>query len=132
MSVCAHVCVFLPLFKGEYGKSLAKGMITLLVKNLRFQEKSLWKSPDLTPPPANQSEPLASPGNLSQARERRTNQNSTRNPSPEGDQSDPETPIFQIFHARIPYISNVTQSLGLLPIAAASVSVSVGAPAPAW
>ena len=63
MSVCAHVCVFLPLFKGEYGKSLAKGMITLLVKNLRFQEKSLWKSPDLTPPPANQSEPLASLGN---------------------------------------------------------------------
>ena len=106
---------------------------------VRFREKSLWKSPDLTPPPANQSEPLASPGKLQSSpgngnqsapvasRETRTNQNSTRNPSPEGDQSDPETPIFQIFHARIPYISNVTQSLGLLSIAAASVS-----PAPAW
>ena len=53
----------------------------------------------------------------------RTNQNSTPNPSPEGDQSDPETPVFWIFHGRIPYISNVTQSSGLLPIAAASVSV---------
>ena len=49
----------------------------------------------------------------------RTNQNSTPNPSPEGDQSDPETPVFRIFPAGIPYISNVTQSLGLLPIAAA-------------
>ena len=39
-------------------------------------------------------------------------------------------PVFQIFHVRIPYISNVTQSSGLLPIAAASVSV--GAPARAW
>ena len=51
----------------------------------------------------------------------RTNQNSTPNPSPEGDQSDLETPVFHIFHTRIPYISNVTQSSGLLPIAAASV-----------
>ena len=97
---------------------------------VRFREKSLWKSPDLTPPPANQSEPLASPGNSNQARERRTNQNSTPNPSPEGDQSDPETPVFRIFCAIIPYISNVTQSSGLLPIAAASLSV--GAPARAW
>ena len=31
---------------------------------VRFREKSLWKSPDLTPPPANQSEPLASPGRV--------------------------------------------------------------------
>ena len=61
---------------------------------VRFREKSLWKSPDLTPPPVTQSEPLASLGNLSQARERRTNQNSTPNPSPEGAQSDPETPVF--------------------------------------
>ena len=104
-----------------------------LLHFVRFREKSLWKSPDLTPPPANQSEPLASQGNSSQARERRTNQNSTPNPSPEGDQSDPETPVFWIFHAIIPYISNVTQSSGLLPIAAALVSVvSVGAPARAW
>ena len=65
-----------------------------LLHFVRFREKSLWKSPDLTPSPANQSEPLASPGNSNQARERRTNQNSTPNPSPEGDQSDPETPIF--------------------------------------
>ena len=65
-----------------------------LLHFVRFGEKSLWKSPDLTPPPVNQSEPLASLGNLSQARERRTNQNSTPNPSPEGDQSDPETPVF--------------------------------------
>ena len=50
----------------------------------------------------------------------RTNQNSTPNPSPEGDQSDPEAPVFLIFRAIIPYISNVTQSSGLLPIAAAS------------
>ena len=90
----------------------------------------------------NQSEPLASLGNSDQAREMgtnqhpwpawetRTNQNSTPNPSPEGDQSDPETPIFRIFRVRIPYISKVTQSLGLLPTAAASVSV--GAPARAW
>ena len=101
-----------------------------LLHFVRFREKSLWKSPDLTPPPANQSEPLASQGNSSQARERRTNQNSTPNPSPEGDQSDPETPVFWIFHAIIPYISNVTQSSGLLPIAAALVLV--GAPARAW
>ena len=101
-----------------------------LLHFVRFREKSLWKSPDLTPPPANQSEPLACPGNSSQARERRTNQNSTPNPSPEGDQSDPETPVFQIFRVRIPYISNVNQSSGLLPIAAALVSV--GAPAQAW
>ena len=98
-----------------------------LLHFVRFREKSLWKSPDLTPPPANQSEPLASQGNSSQARERRTNQNSTPNPSPEGDQSDPETPVFLIFRAIIPYISNVTQSSGLLPIAAALVLV--GAPA---
>ena len=65
-----------------------------LLHFVRFLEKRLWKSPDLTPPPANQSEPLASPGNLSQAWERRINQNSTPNPSPEGDQSDPETPVF--------------------------------------
>ena len=77
-----------------------------LLHFVRFQEKSLWKSPDLTPPPENQSEPLASPGNRNQggemgtnqhpwpARETRTNQNSTPNPSPEGDQSDPETPVF--------------------------------------
>ena len=98
-----------------------------LLHFVSFREKSLWKSPDLTPPPANQSEPLASPGNSNQAQERRTNQNSTPNPSPEGDQSDLETPVFQIFPTIIPYISNVTQSSGLLPIAA--VSVSVGAPA---
>ena len=101
-----------------------------LLHFVRFREKSLWKSPDLTPSPANQSEPLASPGNSSQAWKRRTNQNSTPNPSPEGDQSDPETPVFWIFLAIIPYISNVTQSSGLLPIAAALVSV--GAPARAW
>ena len=35
----------------------------------------------------------------------------------------PETPVFQIPHARIPYISNVTQNSVLLPIAAALVSV---------
>ena len=98
-----------------------------LLHFVRFWEKSLWKSPDLTPPPANQSEPLTSPGHSRQAWERRTNQNSTPNPSPEGDQSDPETPVFRIFREIIPYISNVTQSSGLLPIAAASVSV--GAPA---
>ena len=101
-----------------------------LLQFVSFREKSLWKSPDLTPPPANQSEPLASLGNSNQAWERRTNQNSTPNPSPKGDQSDPETPVFRIFRAIIPYISNVTQSLGLLPIAA--ISVSVGAPAGAW
>ena len=101
-----------------------------LLHFVRFQEKSLWKSPDLTPPPVNQSEPSASPGNSNQAGERRTNQNSTPTPSPEGDQSDPETPVFRIFLTMIPYISNVTQSSGLLPIAAALVSV--GAPARAW
>ena len=113
-----------------------------LLHFVRFREKSLWKSPDLTPPPENQSEPLASPGKFQSSpgngnqsapvasRETRTNQNSTRNPSPEGDQSDPETPVFLIFPGIIPYISNVTQSSGLLPIAAASVSV--GAPARAW
>ena len=53
----------------------------------------------------------------SQAQERRTNQNSTPNPSPEGDQSDLETPIFCIFPTIIPYISNVTQSSGLLSLA---------------
>ena len=68
-----------------------------LLHFVRFGEKSLWKSPDLTPPPVNQSEPLASPGNSSQAWERRTNQNSTPNPSPEGDQSVPETPVFLNF-----------------------------------
>ena len=41
-----------------------------------------------------------------------------------------EIPVFQIFRVRIPYINNETQSSGLLPIAAASVSV--GAPARAW
>ena len=35
----------------------------------------------------------------------------------------PETPVFQISRARIPYISNVTQNSVLLPIAAALVSV---------
>ena len=62
-----------------------------------------------------QSEPLASPGNSNQAREMgtnqhpwparemRTNQNSTPNPSPEGDQSDPETPVFQIFRENTLY-----------------------------
>ena len=34
-----------------------------LLHFVSFREKSLWKSPDLTPPPANQSEPLASPSN---------------------------------------------------------------------
>ena len=68
-----------------------------LLHFVSFREKSLWKSPDLTPPLANQSEPLASLGNSSQAREMRTNQNSTPNPSPEGDQSDPETPVFLNF-----------------------------------
>ena len=68
-----------------------------LLHFVRFREKSLGKSPDLTPPPANQSESLASPGNSSQARERRTNQNSTPNPSPEGDRSDLETPVFLNF-----------------------------------
>ena len=107
-----------------------------LLHFVRFWEKSLWKSkslwkfPDLTPPPANQSEPLASPGHSNQAREMGTNQSSTLNPSPEGDQSDPETPVFQIFRSRIPYVSNVTQSSGLLPIAAASIWM--GAPARAW
>ena len=113
-----------------------------LLHFVSFPEKSLWKSPDLTPPPENQSEPLASPGNRNQggemgtnqhpwpARETRTNQNSTPNPSPEGDQSDPDTPGFRIFPEIITYISNVTQSSGLLPMAAASVSV--GAPARAW
>ena len=101
-----------------------------LLHFVRFPEKSLWKSPDLTPPPVNQSEPLASSGNLSQAWERRINQNSTPNPSPEGDQSDLETPVFWIFRGIIPYTTNVTQSSGLLPIAAALVSV--GAPARAW
>ena len=91
-----------------------------LLHFVRFREKSLWKCPDLTPPPVNQSEPLASLGNSSQAQERKTNQNSTPNPSSEGDQSDPETPVFLIFHAIIHYVSNVTQSSGLLPIAAAS------------
>ena len=100
-----------------------------LLHFVSFREKSLWKS-DLTPPPANQSEPLASPGNSSQAWESRTNQNSAPNPSPEGDQSDPETPVFWIFCTIIPYISTVTQSSGLFPITAASVSV--GAPARAW
>ena len=99
-----------------------------LLHFVRFWEKSLGKSPDLTPPPANQSEPLASPGNSNQARERRTNQNSAPNPSPEGDQSDPETPVFRIFCTIIPYISNVTQSSGLLPIAAAWVSGGI----PSW
>ena len=63
----------------------------------------------------NQSEPLASLGNSDQAREMgtnqhpwpawetRTNQNSTPNPSPEGDQSDPETPVFQIFRENTLY-----------------------------
>ena len=68
-----------------------------LLHFVSFREKSLWKSPDLTPPLANQSEPLASLGNSSQARELRTNQNSTPNPSPEGDQSDLETPVFLKF-----------------------------------
>ena len=101
-----------------------------LLHFVRFREKSVWKSPDLTPPPTNQSEPLASPEIRVNPGKRRTNQNSTPNPSPEGDQSDPETPVFRIFRAIIPYISNVTQSSGLLPIAAASVLV--GAPAQAW
>ena len=35
-----------------------------LLHFVRFWEKSLWKSPDLTPPPVNQSEPLASPGEI--------------------------------------------------------------------
>ena len=114
-----HPLLLLPsIFPNEESK---------LLQFVRFQEKSLWKSPDLTPPPANQSEPLASLGNSNQAWERRTNQNSTPNPSPKGDQSDPETPVFRIFLAIIPYISNVTQSSGLLPIAAASVLV--GTPA---
>ena len=92
-----------------------------LLHFVRFQEKglwkfkSLWKSPDLTPPPANQSEPLASLGNSNQtwemgtnqhpwpAQEMRTSQNSTPNPSPEDDQSDPETPVFRIFHENTLY-----------------------------
>ena len=111
---------------GERGAAEASKLLHFV----SFPEKSLWKSPDLTPPPVNQSEPLASSGNLSQAWERRINQNSTPNPSPEGDQSDPDTPGFRIFPEIITYISNVTQSSGLLPMAAASVSV--GAPARAW
>ena len=35
-----------------------------LLHFVRFRDKSLWKSPDLTPPPVNQSEPLASPGEI--------------------------------------------------------------------
>ena len=62
-----------------------------------------------------------------------TNQNPTPNPSTEDNQLDvpnPETPVFQIFRTRIPYLKNETQSSGLLPIAAALISV--GAPARAW
>ena len=123
----------LPLSHQGYSLAATDSEESKLLHFVRFREKTLWKSPDLTPPPVNQSEPLASLGNSNQAWERRTNQNSTPNPSPEGDQSDPEIPIFRTFPSRIPYISNVTQSSGLLPIAAALVSVvSVGAPARAW
>ena len=65
-------------------------LLTEKLHFVRFQEKSLWKSPDLTPPPSsqsdprpkspdnvqelvvylgngNQSEPVASPGNKNQS-----------------------------------------------------------------
>ena len=63
-----------------------------LLHFVRFREKSLWKSPDLTPPPANQSEPLASLGNSNQAWEMGTNQNPAPNPSTEGNQLDVSQP----------------------------------------
>ena len=68
------------------------------------------------------------------AREMKTNQNPTPNPSTEGNQLDisqPGNSRFSNFsRLRIPYISNVTQSSGLLSLAAALVTV--GAPAQAW
>ena len=52
------------------------------------------------------------------------------NPSKESDQSDVPVPRNPFFSMYTPYISNVIQNPGLLPIAAASLPV--GAPAPAW
>ena len=117
----------------------------ILLKKTPFQsseEKVFGKPPDLTPPPVSQSDPRSgspdftfrtydlprkfelSPGNENQSDltlpQKVTNQMSLN----------PETPVFRIFHVRIPYISNVTQDSGLLSLAAASVTV--GAPAQAW
>ena len=45
MSLCVHDCVFLPLFKGECGKSLAKGMITLLEsQSIQIQAHTVTQS----------------------------------------------------------------------------------------
>ena len=73
---------------------------TLLTEKLhfvRFQEKSLWKSPDLTSPPMSQSDPRPeSPDltfrNLWSTQVIGTNQKPTHNPSKESDQSDVPLP----------------------------------------
>ena len=59
-----------------------------------------------------------------------TNQKPTHNPLKESDQSDVPLPRNSFFSKNTPWISNVIQNPGLLPIAA--VSVTVGAPAGAW
>ena len=101
---------------------------------VRFLEKSLWKSPDLTPPPTSQSDPRPeSPDNvqelvvyLGNRDQSKTNTQTLRKKVT--NQTSPYLEI--IFFMNTPYISNVNQNPGLLPIPAASVTV--GAPAPAW
>ena len=103
-------------------------LLTEKLHFVRFQEKSLWKSPDLTPPPSSQSDPRPKSPDLTYstqvmgtnqnpwpAREMGTNQNPLPQKVTNQMSPNPETPIFQISRARIPYISNVTQNSGLLP-----------------
>ena len=60
----AHTVKNLPEMQNTWVRSLGQEdpEESKLLHFVRFLEKSLWKSPDLTPPPVNQSEPLASPG----------------------------------------------------------------------
>ena len=74
-----------------------------LLHFVRFREKSLWKSPDLTPPLMSQSDPRPeSPNlmfrNLWSTQVIRTNQKPTHNPSKESDQSDVPLLRNSFFH----------------------------------
>ena len=85
-------------------------LLTEKLHFVRFREKSLWKSPDLTPPPTSQSDPRPeSPDltfrNLWSIWVIGTNQKPTQNPSKESDQSDIPQPrnSFFFFHEHTLY-----------------------------
>ena len=78
-------------------------LLTEKLHFVRFWEKSLWKSPDLTPSPTSQSDPRPeSPDltfrNLRSTQVIGTNQKPTHNPSKESDQSDVPLPRNSFFH----------------------------------